>query len=216
VTHKRVSIHPRSKIPLLTAQCLARSNSSQEMPDFNQIGASWRGHRNQAWLTAELLPSPPAQLSTCHRHLLASTSLLGEFLQMKRICRVFGVLLLCSASKQPVGGEVDLLSGKKPPSAQSEELPVCSTQEMRGAGLEWKFFTASAKNSSEVKEVGTHSYRVISFLERSGLRLRADLFIDTFVRAASVPKIPCMSFLPFNTATTCGNIRAKSSSSRKG
>lgn len=94
---------------------------------------------------------------------------------------VFGVLLLCSASKQPVGGEVGPLSGKKPPPAQLEGLPVCSTQEMRGAGLQWKFFTASAKNSSEVKEVGTHSYRVISFLKASGPRLQADLFIDTFV-----------------------------------
>lgn len=133
------------------------------------------------WLRAELLCSPAAQLSICHNHPQASTSLLGEFLLIKHVCGVFGVLLLCSASKQPVGGEVGPLSGKTPPSAQSEELPVCSTQEMRGAGLQWKFFTASAKNSSEVKEVGTHSYGVISFLKTSGLRLQADLFVNTFV-----------------------------------
>lgn len=89
----------------------------------------------------------------------------------------------CSAVQASNQWEVRLVhfQAKKPPSAQLEELPVCSTQEMRGAGLQWKFFTASAKNSSEVKEVGTHSYRVISFLKTSGLKLRADLFIDTFV-----------------------------------
>lgn len=163
-----------------------------------------------ARLTAELLSSLAGQLSTCHPRMVTSTSFLGEFLQIKHVCGVFGVLLLCSASKQPVGGEVGPLSGKKPPSVQLEGLPVCSTQEMRGAGLQWKFFTASTKNSSEVKEVGTHSYRVISFLKTSRLRLQADLFIDTFVWAASVPKISCTSFLSFNTATTCGNTRANS------
>lgn len=163
------------------------------------------------WLTAELLSSPAVQLSTCHNHLQASTSLLGAFLLIKRECGVFGVLLLCSASKQPVGGEVRPLSGKTPPSAQLEELPVCSTQEMRGAGLQWKFFTASAKNSSEVKEVGTHSYMVISFLKTSGLRLQADVFINTFVLAASVPEVQCLiEYISFNTATTCGNIRTNS------
>lgn len=76
---------------------------------------------------------------------------------------------------------------------------------MRGAGLQWKFFSVSAKNSSEVKEVGTHSHRVISFLKTSGLRLQGNLFID-------VPAFQkcCASFLSSNAATTNGNIGANS------
>lgn len=76
---------------------------------------------------------------------------------------------------------------------------------MRGAGLQWKFFSDSAKNSSEVKEVGTHSYRVISFLKMSGLRLQGYLVIDM----PAYQKC-CASFLSSNTATSNGNIRANS------
>lgn len=50
------------------------------------------------------------------------------------------------------------------------QLPACPAQEMTAAGLQWKLFTATAKNSGEVKEVGTHSLRVISSPETSGLR----------------------------------------------
>lgn len=53
--------------------------------------------------------------------------------------------------------------------------------------------------------MGTHSYRVISFLKMSGLRLQGDLVIDM----PAYQKC-CASFLSSNTATSNGNIRANS------
>lgn len=97
---------------------------------------------------AELLPSPAAQHPSC-------CWFWGESWQTKKIWGVESDAVQCKAAARGRGGWSTLRA--------HSELPAASAQEMTGAALQWKLCTASAKNSSEVKEVGTHSWRVISF-----------------------------------------------------
>lgn len=137
---------PCPKIPPLTAHGSALSNSTWEMPDFNQTGASWR------WLGQE--SSTPALCCCPASSLPLSPAGSGVNCGTPRAFGI-GWGLLCSAGSNQREGRL-VHSEPEPPPAHSQ-LPVCSTQEMTGAALQWKFFTASAKNSSEVKEAGTHS-----------------------------------------------------------